>query len=177
MAAASEDEVLLAAARLVVGISVRAADRIGEASLVQLRALTVLSELPGANLVQLAEGMGVTVSTTSRLVDRLVTAGLVERRPSELTRREISISLTPVGEQVLERYDGMRVSSLRARMEQLGARQRKAAFQALERLVATGPGDDGRPSDAQPAAAKPENAKPENAKPEEAKPENAWPAG
>jgi DNA-binding MarR family transcriptional regulator len=177
MAAASEDEVLLAAARLVVGISVRAADRIGEASLVQLRALTVLSELPGANLVQLAEGMGVTVSTTSRLVDRLVTAGLVERRPSELTRREISISLTPVGEQVLERYDGMRVSSLRARMEQLGARQRKAAFQALERLVATEPGDDGQPADTRRADARPADAQPADARPADAQPADAEPAG
>jgi DNA-binding MarR family transcriptional regulator len=160
MAAASEDEVLLAAARLVVGISVRAADRIGEASLVQLRALTVLSELPGANLMQLAKGMGVTVSTTSRLVDRLVTAGLVERRPSELTRREISISLTPVGEQVLQRYDGMRVSSLHARLEQLGARQRRAAMQALEKLVGTEPREDCPPAAAQPAGAQPADAGP-----------------
>src|SRR3954468_18409473 len=101
----SEDEVLLGAARLIVGMSVRAADRIGEASLVQLRALTVLDDADGANLMQLADGMGGTLPPTSRLVDRLVAAGLVDRRPSEMTRREVSITLTPAGEGVLHRYD------------------------------------------------------------------------
>ena len=46
MAAETEDQALLDAVRLVVGLSVRAADQVGEASLVQLRALTVLSESP-----------------------------------------------------------------------------------------------------------------------------------
>src|SRR4051812_10784066 len=116
----SEDEVLLGAARLIVGMSVRAADQIGEASLVQLRALTVLDDLAGANLMQLADGMGVTVSTTSRLVDWLVAAGLVDRRPSEVTRREISISLTAGGRAVLRRYDDLRVAALRERLGPLG---------------------------------------------------------
>jgi DNA-binding MarR family transcriptional regulator len=139
MASRSEDEVLLSAARLVVGVSVRAADQIGEASLVQLRALTVLAELGVANLVQLAEGMGVTVSTTSRLVDRLVAAGFVDRRPSELTRREISISLTAGGRAVLARYDGLRVQALHARLDQLSRQRRSAAVDALRDLAATTP--------------------------------------
>jgi DNA-binding MarR family transcriptional regulator len=123
--------VLLAAARLVVGISVRAADQIGEASLVQLRALTVLDDLCGANLMQLAEGMGVTVSTASRLVDRLVAAGLVDRRPSEATRREISVTLTAHGHEVLRRYDESRVDALLDRLDQLDLSRRAAAVDAL----------------------------------------------
>ena len=47
-----------------------------------------------ASLVQLAEGVGVTASTTSRLVDRLVAGGFAERRPSPESRRRSS-SLTP----------------------------------------------------------------------------------
>lgn len=139
MAPGPEDAVLLSALRTVVGISVRAADQISEASLVQLRALTVLSELAGANLAQLAEGMGVTVSTTSRLVDRLVAAGFVERRPSEVTRREISISLTSAGQDVLERYDDLRVRALQARLGQLTRARRTAVVDALQELVATTP--------------------------------------
>src|SRR4051812_8892514 len=131
----SEDEVLLGAARLIVGMSVRAADQIGEASLVQLRALTVLDDLAGANLMQLADGMGVTVSTTSRLVDRLVAAGLVDRRPSEVTRREISISLTAGGGAVLRRYDDLRVGALRARLDQLDPDRREAALDGLRTLL------------------------------------------
>ena len=63
---AAEDDVLVRAARTFVGMSVRAADRLGPVSLVQLRALTVIDEIDGANLVQLSDGMGVTVSTASR---------------------------------------------------------------------------------------------------------------
>jgi len=139
MAARVEDDVLLRTARLVVGVSVRAADQIGEASLVQLRALTVISDAGEANLVQLAEGMGVTVSTTSRLVDRLIAAGLVDRRPSEVTRREVSISLTDTGRAVLQRYDDLRVQALRVRLDQLGPEQRAAAVAALADLVTTAP--------------------------------------
>jgi DNA-binding MarR family transcriptional regulator len=134
--ARSEREVLLAAARLVVGISVRAADQIGETSLVQLRALTVLDDLGGANLMQLADGMGVTVSTASRLVDRLIAAGLVDRRPSEATRREISVTLTPHGRAVLRRYDDLRVDALTDRLDQLDPPHRTAAVEALRDLSA-----------------------------------------
>jgi DNA-binding MarR family transcriptional regulator len=135
MAARVEDDVLLRTARLVVGVSVRAADQIGEASLVQLRALTVLSDAGEANLMQLADGMGVTVSTTSRLVDRLIAAGLVDRRPSEVTRREVSISLTDGGRAVLGRYDDLRVAALRERLDQLDPERRAAVMAALDDLV------------------------------------------
>ena len=94
MARTAHDQTLLLLARAVMGISTRAADRLGELSVVQLRAMTVLRELGTANLGRLAEGLDVTVSTTSRLVDRLVAAGLVERRPSPRTRRQTSGSST-----------------------------------------------------------------------------------
>src|SRR3954452_2059323 len=80
MERSSEDDVLLALARTVVAISTRAADQLGGISVVQLRALTVLREVGTVNLGRVAEEMGVALSTASRLVDRLVRAGLVDRR-------------------------------------------------------------------------------------------------
>jgi DNA-binding MarR family transcriptional regulator len=47
---------------------------------------------------ELAEKMGVTTGSLTVLVDRLVRAGLVERRPNELDRRSIQVGLTPEGE-------------------------------------------------------------------------------
>jgi DNA-binding MarR family transcriptional regulator len=134
-AATRETQVLLAAARLMVGVSVRAADEVGAASLVQLRALTVVDDLGVANLVQLAEQMGVTLSTTSRLVDRLVAADLVDRRPSEQTRREISIRLTGTGRALLQRYDDLRAAALHARLDQLPRPQHEAVVDALAVLL------------------------------------------
>lgn len=110
----SADQTLLALARTVMGLSTRAADQLGGVSVVQLRGLTVLRDLETANLGRLAEEMGVALSTASRLVDRLVRAGLVDRRPSPRTRREIEIAVSTAGRATLDRYDDLRLSALRA---------------------------------------------------------------
>jgi len=130
-----EDEVVLAALRLAMGVSVQAADEIGAVSTVQLRAVTVLHQRPGVNLGELAQGMRVSVSTASRLVDRLVAAGLAERRPSPQSRREISLWLSPEGEKTLERYDDLRLDEARACLSRLPADRAASVLAALETLV------------------------------------------
>jgi len=140
----TEDALLLAAARLVMAVTTRAADQVGDLSPVQLRALTVLDQLGTANLVQLTEAMDVTASTTSRLVDRLVAADLVDRRPSETTRREIALRLTGAGATVLARYDELRVAGLRNRIAGLGSADRATVLAGLATLVgAEGPAAPG----------------------------------
>ena len=126
-----DDETLLALARTVMGISTAAADRLGEVSVVQLRALTVLRHLGTATLGELAAGMGVTVSTTSRLVDRLVTAGLVRREPSPRSRRELALQVAEEGAAVLDRYDEGRLEGLRAALARLPDGHRQAAVAAF----------------------------------------------
>jgi len=134
------DEVLLSAVRWAMAISVRAADELGDLSAVQLRALTILQGNARGNLNGLAAAMGVTVSTASRLVDRLVAAGLVDRRPSPQTRREISLSLTPAGRGRLQRYDRLRIVGARARLEAVPPDRRDSVLAALEQLVGDGAG-------------------------------------
>jgi len=133
------DEVLLSVIRAAMAVSVRAADELGDVSAVQLRALTVVWENPGVNLLRLAQAMGVTASKASRLVDRLVAADLVERAPSPQTRREISLALTRSGRDCLQRYDDLRLAELRPRLERLPDEHRDAVIEALRRLVAGDP--------------------------------------
>lgn len=130
-----DDDVLLGWARTVVGISTRAADRLGRLSVVQLRALTVLRELDGANLGRLASGMGVTLSTASRLVDRLAAAELVDRRPSPSSRREVTLVVTALAGELLERYDDLRLEELHGLLERLPATRRPAVLAALAELT------------------------------------------
>lgn len=139
--AAPADGVVLSALRLAMGISIQAADEIGTLSTVQLRAVTVLSERPGANLGELAQGMAVSLSVTSRLVDRLVAAGLAERRPSPTSGREISLWLTPAGEQTLRRYDELRLAKVHERLRELPPERAREVVSALRALIAavTGP--------------------------------------
>jgi len=131
MPRAATDEELLEAARGFMRLSLYAADRIGEVSVVQLRALTVLHRHGQANLGEMADEMGVTVSTTSRLVDRLVAAGLVDRRVAEHTRREISLRLTRRGQSMLRRYDDLRLASLYECLDGMPEDQREIAVQGL----------------------------------------------
>jgi DNA-binding MarR family transcriptional regulator len=128
---AAEDDVLLGLARTVVAISTRAADELGRLSVVQLRALTVLRGLGAGNLGQLASGMGVTVSTASRLVDRLVAAGLVDRRPSPRSRREVALVVTGLGSGLLQRYDDLRLLGLRGLLDRLPPARREQVLGAL----------------------------------------------
>jgi DNA-binding MarR family transcriptional regulator len=131
----SEEHVLLALARMAMDASVRASGELGGLSPVQLRALTVLRQLGVAKLAQLAEEMGVTVSTTSRLVDRLVGADWVHRTPSPHNRREISLTLTVAGKRLLRRYDTRRVELLKECLERVPGDRQKAVLDALAELV------------------------------------------
>jgi DNA-binding MarR family transcriptional regulator len=131
----AEDEVLLALARVVVGVATHAADQLGRLSVVQLRALTVLRGLDGATLGRLAASMGVTVSTASRLVDRLVAAGLVDRRPSVRSRRELALTVTPAARAILDRYDDLRLADLRVLLERLPEGRRPDAVAVLAELT------------------------------------------
>lgn len=129
---------LLGAVRTIMRVSLQTADLIGPVSVVQLRALTVLAETGECNLVRLAEGVGVTVSTTSRLVDRLITAGLVERRRATHTAREVVISLTPRGRATLERYDDLRLDDLRGSLAALDGAELDIGLKLLRAIGGAG---------------------------------------
>ena len=135
MATGAEDHVLLALARMAMDASVRASGELGGLSPVQLRALTALRQVGEANLAQLAEEMGVTVSTTSRLVDRLVTADWVHRAPSPNNRREISLTLTEDGKRLLRKYDKRRVELLKECLRRVPAERQDAVVEALAELA------------------------------------------
>ncbi len=66
-------------------------------TLPQLRVLFQVRRSPGVTTGELARSMGITMSTTSGLVAKLVSAGLVARGSSEADRRQIPLELTEAG--------------------------------------------------------------------------------
>jgi DNA-binding MarR family transcriptional regulator len=68
----------------------------------QLQALLVVSRDEGLNLRALADGLGVILSSASRLCDRLIAAGMLDREPSPVDRREVCLRLTTAGRELLE---------------------------------------------------------------------------
>ena len=71
-------------------------------SVPQLRVLTFLRLMPGAPLASVAQHLGVSRSTASALVDRLVRGKLVSRTEDPQERRCVVLRLTPAGAQHLQ---------------------------------------------------------------------------
>lgn len=72
-------------------------------SVAQLRTLSVLAEGGAMVIGQIAQRMGIGLSTAGHLVDRLVQAGLVERTEDVADRRRTLAHLTPGGEELYTR--------------------------------------------------------------------------
>lgn len=67
----------------------------------QLRALLAIARHGSTNLTELASAIDAMLSSASRLCDRLVAAGLIERSPGTDDRREVALRLTGHGERLL----------------------------------------------------------------------------
>jgi DNA-binding MarR family transcriptional regulator len=80
----------------------------GSVSLVQLRALDAVEELGTCTLGALADALLISVSTASRLVDRISELGLLDRRQSPTNRRELMIRVTARGKRLLRRHEAAR---------------------------------------------------------------------
>ncbi len=69
-------------------------------TLAQLRTLAILAEEGPLVIGQIAQRLGIGLSTGGHLVDRLVQAGLAERAEDAEDRRRTVACLTPAGEDV-----------------------------------------------------------------------------
>ncbi len=70
-------------------------------SVPQFRTLTFVNRNPEASLSQLADHLGLTLPSVSKLVDGLVNQKLVSRRESVVDRRRLRLALTRAGEELL----------------------------------------------------------------------------
>ena len=77
-------------------------------TLVQYRALVLLASRGEMNVGTLARDLGLHQSTATRLCDRLVAKGLVDRAPSVESRREVFVALTAGGETLVHAVSARR---------------------------------------------------------------------
>ncbi|MFD7818968.1 MarR family winged helix-turn-helix transcriptional regulator [Streptomyces sp. NPDC059785] len=102
----------------------------------QLRVLFILEHNEGINLRSLADALGSTPPSTSRLCDRLQAVGYVERRPSATSRRELRLFLSPRGSSFLRELRSRREAALESVLAQMPASQRTALLRGLESFCA-----------------------------------------
>jgi len=95
-------DAVVGASRALLAVAVRSLAAGGQGlTLVQYRALVVLSYRGAQRIADLAEELAVNSSTVTRLVDRLVRKGLVCRVADQQDRRTIRVSITASGEDVV----------------------------------------------------------------------------
>ncbi|MET7486729.1 MarR family transcriptional regulator [Streptomyces sp. NPDC005538] len=97
----------------------------------QLRALHALEAAPGANLTMLADRLDAGLPTVSRLCDRLEAAGLLLRDAAPHTRREIQLSLTAHGRDVLAEVAELRARALTEVVHAMAPDERAALERGL----------------------------------------------
>ncbi|MFI1928526.1 MULTISPECIES: MarR family winged helix-turn-helix transcriptional regulator [unclassified Streptomyces] len=102
----------------------------------QLRVLFILEHHEGINLRTLAEFLGSTPPSTSRLCDRLQAVGFVERRVAAESRRELELFLSRRGSAFLVDLRSRREAALESVLEQMPAAQRAALLRGLEAFCA-----------------------------------------
>jgi DNA-binding MarR family transcriptional regulator len=95
-------DAVLTASRLLIAVSATSIAAVDESITVpQFRLLVVLYSRRSMRLSDLADILGVNPSTTTRMVDRLVSAGLVDRQINPTSRREVLLDLTEAGDEAL----------------------------------------------------------------------------
>jgi MarR family transcriptional regulator, organic hydroperoxide resistance regulator len=101
----------------------------------QADALTVIGRAGPLSLGELGDLLIAESGHPSRLVDRLVGAGLVERRPADSDRRRVELSLTARGRRVERRAAEARERLFELAREAVGERDLSPALELLRELV------------------------------------------
>ncbi|MFC8868632.1 MarR family winged helix-turn-helix transcriptional regulator [Streptomyces sp. NPDC057148] len=123
---------VLAASRLLVAVSARSLAEVEErVTLPQFRMLMVLFTRGDTKLVTLADHLRVAPSTAMRMVDRLIAAGLADRRANPDNRRETLLRLTDEGRRTVENVSARRRAEIATIVERLAPHQRAALVEAL----------------------------------------------
>jgi DNA-binding MarR family transcriptional regulator len=129
-------DAVLTASRALVGVAARSLAAVEEeVSLSQYRLLVVLASRGPQRIATLAEALGVNPSSATRLCDRLARRGLVRRRRTTADRREVRVSLAPLGRALVQEVTARRRDEIGRLLADVPAAQRDRIVEALEALA------------------------------------------
>jgi DNA-binding MarR family transcriptional regulator len=123
----------LRASRALVGVIARSlAPVLDQISLAQFRVLVILAERGPTRSGLIAEHLGVHPSTFTRMADRLVAAGWVERQEAAGNRREVHIALAAPGRELVEDVTLRRLKAIEEILDPLTPAKRRAIEDGLQ---------------------------------------------
>jgi len=100
---AEEVDAVMRTSRVLVGVIAASVEEVGSTVTVpQLRVLVMAADNAPLTLGAVAQGLGVHPSNATRTCDRLVSAGLLDRRDDPNDRRQLQLTLTRKGQRMVE---------------------------------------------------------------------------
>ena len=130
-------EIALPIVRACAAIAEESIERVApEVTLQQFRALMVLHEDGPQNAAALADALGIARSTLTRLADRLVRDGLINRATDPTDRRAVLLSVSQRGSRTAQRVKAWRLRELARRFADVPSEERPAVADVLKRAVA-----------------------------------------
>lgn len=144
--AAQDDEAdaVLAACRILVTLSAQSIAAVADvADVTQVRALVVMASRGSVTLGELATAANLHPSRASRLCDRMVAEGLIDRADDPANRRQLMLTLTPSGERVVRTVMKHRRNAIKPILARLTKQRRAELVSALQEFATAG----GEPSD------------------------------
>jgi DNA-binding MarR family transcriptional regulator len=128
---------VLSASRVLVAVAARSLSDIAEeVTLTQYRTLVVLASKGPQNMATLAEGVGVTPATATRMCDRLVKKKLIVRRAERGDRRQVRLVLSKTGLDLVTAVTNRRRKEIERIIGAVPSEERGVLVQALGRFAA-----------------------------------------
>jgi DNA-binding MarR family transcriptional regulator len=139
-----EADAVLAACRILVTLSAQSIAAVEDvADMSQVRALVVIASRGSVSLGELATAADLHPSRASRLCDRLVAEGLINRADDPANRRQLTLTLTPSGEEVVRTVMQHRRDAIKPILARLTKQRRAELLSVLKEFASAG----GEPSD------------------------------
>jgi DNA-binding MarR family transcriptional regulator len=130
-------DAVLTASRTMVAVATRSLGAAAEeTTIAQYRALVVLASRGPRRMADLAAALGVTPSTAGRMCDRLLRKRLIRRQRARADRREVQVSITAAGRQVVDQATERRRALIAGILGRLPAGQQSEVAAALSAFAA-----------------------------------------
>ena len=123
----------LLASPALVGVAARSlSETESEVTLVQYRALVLLNTGGPQNVGSLADALDIHPSTATRLCDRLLAKGLIDRTTSAVNRREVTVALSTAGRAIVHAVATRRRREIRRIIAKLDRATQRALIDAFD---------------------------------------------
>jgi DNA-binding MarR family transcriptional regulator len=110
-------------------------DQALEISREEILAMLILDSGQRIMMSNLAETLGVPLSTATHTVDRLVAKGLAERNRSEVDRRVVEVEMSAYGRKLQESFREKRRVLARSWLEPLSEGEREIFLQLMDKIT------------------------------------------